>query len=68
MGANKLAVDTRLTLASGTVEREATLEMLGGLPGEVPQDLGRGQELQYRRFCCGLPRNQRLAARGAEHL
>ena len=31
---SKLAVDTRLTLASGTAEREAAIDMLAALPGE----------------------------------
>jgi hypothetical protein len=29
---NGLAVDTALTLATGTAEREAAIEMLGNLP------------------------------------
>lgn len=36
----KLAVDTRLTIASGTAEREAAIEMLGSLPGEQRKTIG----------------------------
>lgn len=36
----KLAVDTRLTLASGTAEREATIDMLASLPGEQRKTIG----------------------------
>lgn len=36
----KLAVDTRLTIASGTAEREAAIEMLGELPGEQRKTIG----------------------------
>jgi transposase len=36
----KLAVDTRLTIASGTAEREAAIEMLGNLPGEQRKTIG----------------------------
>ncbi len=36
----KLAVDTRLTLATGTAEHEAALDMLGSLPGEQRKTVG----------------------------
>ncbi len=36
----KLAVDTRLTIASGTAEREAAIAMLGSLPGEQRKTIG----------------------------
>jgi len=36
----KLAVDTRLTLASGTAEREAAIDMLASLPGEQQKTIG----------------------------
>lgn len=36
----KLAVDTRLTIASGTAEREAAIEMLDSLPGEQRKTIG----------------------------
>lgn len=36
----KLAVDTRLTIASGTAEREAAIEMLSNLPGEQRKTIG----------------------------
>jgi transposase len=36
----KLVVDTRLTIASGTAEREAAIEMLGSLPGEQRKTIG----------------------------
>jgi transposase len=37
---SKLAVDTRLTLASGTAERAAALDMLASLPGEQHKTIG----------------------------
>ncbi len=37
---NKLAVDTQLTTASGTAEREAALVMLQALPGKVLKTVG----------------------------
>jgi transposase len=37
---SKLAVDTRLTLASGTAEREAAIEMLKSLPTERRKTIG----------------------------
>ena len=37
---NKLAVDTQLTTASGTAEREAALAMLQALPGKVLKTVG----------------------------
>jgi transposase len=37
---NKLAVNTRLTMASGTAEREAALDMLKVLPGEALKSVG----------------------------
>lgn len=36
----KLAVDTRLTIASGTAERTAAIEMLRDLPGEQQKTVG----------------------------
>lgn len=36
----KLAVDTRLTIASGTAEREAAIDMLGSLPGDQRKTIG----------------------------
>jgi transposase len=36
----KLAVDTRLTIASGMAEREAAIEMLKSLPGEQRKTIG----------------------------
>lgn len=37
---SKLAVDTRLTLASGTAEREAAIDMLDSLPGAGRKSVG----------------------------
>ena len=37
---SKLAVDTRLTIASGTAEREAAIEMLSGLGGARRKTVG----------------------------
>jgi transposase len=36
----KLAIDTRLTIASGTAEREAAIDMLACLPGEQQKTIG----------------------------
>lgn len=37
---SNLAVDTRVTQATGTAEREAALEMLGALPGQQRKTIG----------------------------
>jgi IS5 family transposase len=37
---SKLAIDTRLTIASGTAEREAAIDMLADLPGEQQKTIG----------------------------
>ena len=37
---NGLAVDARLTQATGTAEREAAVEMLSDLPGEARKSVG----------------------------
>lgn len=36
----KLVVDTRLTIASGTAEREAAIDTLGSLPGDQRKTIG----------------------------
>ena len=40
-----LVVDTRLTLATGTAEREAGLEMVAARPGNQPDHARRRQGL-----------------------
>ena len=47
---NKLAVDTRLTLASGTAEREAALAMLEALPGKSRKTLGADKNFDTEGF------------------
>lgn len=46
----KLAVDTRLTIASGTAEREAAIEMLRDLPGEQRKTVGGDKNFDTSRF------------------
>jgi transposase len=50
---SKLAVDTRLTLASGTAEHEAALEMLGDLPGEQRKTVGADKNFDTNGFVTG---------------
>jgi len=47
---NKLAVDTRLTMASGTAEREAALDMLKVLPGEATKSVGADKNFDTEGF------------------
>ncbi|MCR4298012.1 MAG: IS5 family transposase, partial [Gallionella sp.] len=47
---NKLAVDTRLTLASGTAGREAALAMPGTLPGKSRKILGADKNFDTEGF------------------
>jgi transposase len=47
---NKLAVDTRLTHASGTAEREAALAMLKELPGEFCKTVGADKNYDTEGF------------------
>jgi transposase len=61
-----LVVDTRLTLATGTAEREAALEMVADRPGRHRITLCR-QGLRCGRVCRRSARAQRDAACGAEH-
>jgi transposase len=46
----KLAVDTRLTLATGTAEHEAALDMLGSLPGEQRKTVGADKNFDTTAF------------------
>ena len=46
----KLAVDTRLTLATGTAEHEAALDMLGSLPGEQRKTIGADKNFDTTAF------------------
>jgi transposase len=46
----KLAVDTRLSIASGTAEREAALDMLASLPGEQRKTLGADKNYDTAEF------------------
>lgn len=47
---SKLAVDTRLTQASGTAEHEAALDMLGDLPGEQRKSVGADKNFDTTDF------------------
>lgn len=47
---NKLAVDTQLTTASGTAEREAALAMLEALPGEKMKTVGADKNYDTEGF------------------
>lgn len=49
----KLAVDTRVTQASGTAEREAALEMLCVLPGEARKTVGADKNYDHAAFVEG---------------
>jgi transposase len=46
----KLAVDTRLTLATGTAERDAAIEMLADLPGEQRKTVGADKNYDTAQF------------------
>ncbi len=48
-----LAVDTRLTLATGTAEREAALDMLAALPGEQRKTVGADKAFDTEDFVSG---------------
>lgn len=48
-----LAVDTRLTLATGTAEREAALEMLAALPGQQRKTVGADKAFDTEDFVTG---------------
>ncbi|MCZ7564498.1 MAG: IS5 family transposase [Burkholderiales bacterium] len=50
---NGLVVDTRLTQANGTAEREAALEMLAELPGEVRKTVGADKAYDIEPFVEG---------------
>jgi transposase len=50
---SKLAVDTRLTQASGTAEHEAALEMLRRLPGEQRKSVGADKNFDTTGFVTG---------------
>lgn len=50
---SKLAVDTRLTQATGTAEREAALDMLAALPGEQPKTVGADKGYDTQGFVDG---------------
>ncbi len=60
-----LVVDTRLTLATGSAEREAGLEMVAAR--QSSDHARRRQGLRRRRVCRRSARLQRHAACGAEH-
>jgi transposase len=49
----KLAVDTRVTQATGTAERDAALEMLGALPGETRKTVGADKNYDHAAFVDG---------------
>lgn len=50
---NKLAVDTRLTQASGTAEREAALAMLQEVPGAQRKTVGGDKHFDTAEFVAG---------------
>jgi hypothetical protein len=50
---SKLAVDTRLTLATGTAEHEAAIEMLRDLPGEQRKTVGGDKNFDTTGFVTG---------------
>jgi transposase len=50
---NGLVVDTRLTQANGTAEREAALEMLAELPGETRKTVGADKAYDIEPFVEG---------------
>ena len=50
---NGLVVDTRLTTASGTAEREAAIEMLAELPGEARKTVGADKAYDVEPFVEG---------------
>jgi transposase len=47
---SKLAVDTRLTLANGTAERDAAMAMLADLPGEQRKTVGADKNYDTAEF------------------
>ena len=47
---SKLAVDTRLTLATGTAEREAAIDMLANLPGAQRKTVGADKNYDTEGF------------------
>jgi hypothetical protein len=47
---NGLGVDTRLTQANGTAEREAAIEMLAELPGEARKTVGADKAYDTESF------------------
>jgi transposase len=49
----KLAVDTRVTQATGTAERDAALEMLGALSGETRKTVGADKNYDHAAFVDG---------------
>jgi transposase len=49
-----LIVDTRLTLATGTAEREAALAMVAALPGTGPRTVGADKAYDTRDFVAAL--------------
>lgn len=49
----KLAVDTQVTQAGGTAEREAALAMLGALPGETRKTVGADKNYDHAAFVDG---------------
>ncbi len=54
---NGLAVNTRLTKATGTAEREAALDMIDELSGNYPVTVGADKAYDTRDFVAGLRRH-----------
>jgi hypothetical protein len=63
-----LVVDTRLTLATGTAEREAALEMAAARSGHHRITLGADKAYDVAEVVCRSARAQCDPACGAEHL
>ena len=61
-----LVVDARLTLATGTAEREAALEMVTARPGNHRITLGADKAYDVAGFVADLREVQRDTACGAE--
>ena len=53
---SKLAVDTRLTIASGTAEREAAIDMLTSVPGEQRKSVGADKNYDTVEFVAACRR------------
>ena len=62
-----LVVDTRLTLATGTAERQAALEMVADRPGNHRITLGADKAYDVAEFVADLREHNVTPHVGAEH-